>query len=227
MLLSRTAQAFTFTVERLATYNPKLYFWTFTYRQVPFNDTWAMWQWAQFMRKVNNAFPLLKGVRVVELHRSHGIHFHALVNDRIPLERFRRIGWPHGFGRLSVQAADIGSAGYMAKYLTKSYREQNGFGRRRRWGAMGGFPVCRCRDVVYDTDYMRNHQAMFGGLKIPCGLAMIMRSYSDVWGECWQWPAFIKTRVRDALIVHEKDLAYSQIARCDKLGFRLIPECPF
>jgi len=227
MLLNRTAQAFTFTVERLAFWNPKLYFWTFTYRDVPYNDIWAMWQWSRFRMKMHNAFPLIKGVRVVELHRSHGIHFHALINERIPLERVRRIGWPMGFGRMSVQIADTGSASYMAKYLTKAYRERNGFGQRRRWGAIGGFPVCRCRDVIYDTDYTRNHQAMFGGLQIPCGLAMLMRSYSDIWGECWQWPAFIKTRVRDALIIHEKHLAHSQLERCEKLGFKVRIDRPF
>lgn len=225
--LSRTATAFAFTCERLAHYNPELYFWTFTFRQVPFNDTWAMWQYNFLSRKLKNIDPLLRGIRVVELHRSHGIHFHALINRRIPIDRVRRMGWPHGFGRMSVQKADLGSASYMAKYLTKQYREDNGFGQRRRWGAIGGFPVTRCRDVVYDTDYTRNHQAMFGGLKVPYGLAMLLRSYSDVWGECWQWPPFIRTRCQDALRVYYKELTYSQLSRCEKLGFRLLPECPF
>jgi len=229
MYLNRSCLAFTFSCEKLALYNDKLYFWTWTFRQVPYNDDWAMWQYKQFIRKIQDEFPLIKGIRITELHRSHGIHFHALANERIPIERVKRIGWPHGFGRMSVERADVGSITYLAKYLTKQYRSENQFGSRRRWGTIGGFQPSRCRDIAYDTPCSRNHAAMFGAEQTDTWTAMLGRSYSDTWGECWQWPPFIRERYRDALEARQDklELTPNQIHRLERLNLIRKIECPF
>jgi len=218
-----------FTCEKLAVYNDELYFWTWTFRQVPYTDAWAMWQYNFFIRKITRAFPLLKGVRISELHKSHGIHFHALVNTRIPIERLKRLGWPHGFGRVSVQRADMGSIEYLAKYLTKQYRNENDFGRRRRWGTIGGFPPSSCRHIEYDTPVMRNHRAMFGSYQVDTWTVMLARAYGDIWGECWTWPPFIRVRFRDAVEARDDkaELPYAVKKRLAQLKLLREPECPF
>jgi len=221
--------AFTFTCEKLALHNDKLYFWTWTFRQVPYNDAWAMWQYKQFAHKLAHHFPLIKGVRISELHKSHGIHFHALVNERIPIERIKRMAWPHGFGRVSVSKADLGSISYLAKYLTKQYRNENDFGGRRRWGTIGGFPPSRCRDIEYDSSVMRNHRAMFGHHQVDTWTVMLARNFGGVWGEAWQWPPFVRVRFRDAVEARDDkgELPHMVKQRLGKLGLLRIPECPF
>lgn len=230
MYLNRSCMAFTFTVEKLFRYNPQVYFWTLTFRHTPRDDTWAMYMFNKYMANLTRKLePLVVGVRVSELHKEHGIHFHLLLNRRIPMERMKRVGWQYGFGRMGVTQADPQSGLYLAKYLTKQYRIENDFGGRRRWGTIGGFPASRCRDIEYDTDCTRNHAAMFGREQVDTWTAMLARNYSDVWGECWQWPPFVKIRFRDAVEAREDkgEITPNQRKRLNKLGLLRIPECPF
>lgn len=221
--------AFTFTVERLFSFNEHVYFWTITFTETPWDDDWAMDMFQRFRRRVNHAEPLVKGVRVSELHKQHGIHFHMLLNRRIPIERMKRIGRPFGFGRMGVEVADPQSGTYLAKYLTKQYRIENDFGARRRWGTVGSFLACRCRDVEYDTNVVRNHAAMFGKQQVDTWLAMLARSYGNVWGEAWQWPTFVRLRFRDAVEARydKGELHPTHIQRLTGLGLLRKPEVPF
>lgn len=155
-LQTKTAYAFTFTAERLAAWYPRIYFWTLTFREVPYNDVRAMSDWALFRRRLCHRYPSLKGVRVCELHKSHGIHFHLLLNLRISLDDMNKLGHPLGLGRMSVSEADKNCIGYLAKYLTKQYRNEFDFGGRRRWGTIGGFKPCRVRDVVFEMETSQN-----------------------------------------------------------------------
>lgn len=197
-LLSKTVQAFHWTVDKLFEDSDKVYFWTFTFKSVPWDDDYAMEQYAIFARRLMRHFPWARGVRVCELHKHHGIHFHMLINDRIPIDRMKRIWRGSGFlagrnhyldfGRASVDRCDRDTAGYLAKYMTKDYRKQHDFGGRRRWGTFGGLKPVRCRDIIYETQALRNRQEMFG--QFACGYSAIImiHHYTALWGHWRNWP---------------------------------------
>jgi hypothetical protein len=69
----KSRSAFEFTVRKMLRHKAKLYFWTFTFREVHSLKT-AMGLWNQFLtllkRKLN-----FRGVRVLELHDEHGVTF--------------------------------------------------------------------------------------------------------------------------------------------------------
>jgi hypothetical protein len=134
------------------------------------------------------------------LHRSHGIHFHCFLNMRIPLDKMRKIIHGTGnlsghnryldFGRLEVVKCDKSprSISYLASYLTKQYRQDNWFGHRRRWGAMGGYRTSRCSDIVYESDATRNRQEIFGPCQCSYSALMMVTHYSNLWGPVKNWP---------------------------------------
>ena len=193
MLPCKTSLAFQMSADRLFMYCNEVYFWTFTFRQVPRNDDWAMWQWANLMRAFKTCFPLHKGVRVVELHETHGIHYHALINRRIAMDVIRRIAYPFGFGVMWVEHCDNGTAGYLAKYLTKSYRAENHFTKgRRRWGNIGRWANCKVRDLIMETSFTRSKSTLYGEKQISFGLALVLGSWVKLWGEVDEWPLDIR-----------------------------------
>ena len=98
----------------------------------------------------------LKGLKVVELHQNHGIHWHALLNKRIWAGAVRRLGARHGIGRIHVKRADAGAIEYLCKYLTKQCKtEQTLFSRVRRWSTVGGFKGTLNKDVEIDSPFHR------------------------------------------------------------------------
>ena len=62
-----------------------------TFKSVPLDDDAAMEDWHIFSSRLCWHYPELQGVRVTELHRSHGIHFHFFVNIRVPIDHMRKI----------------------------------------------------------------------------------------------------------------------------------------
>lgn len=198
MLYSKTAQAFIWTAERLADESPKIYFWTLTFKEVPIDDETAMQEWAMLVRRLEHHFPSLQGVRVCELHRSHGIHFHAIVNERLPIRQVFAISEGSGringrnryldFGRMSADECDKNAIGYLAKYLTKQYRADNNFGQRRRWGCIGGFKPTRCRDVVFETDATRNRERLYGKAQCSFVALKMIQHCTNIWGLVDDWP---------------------------------------
>lgn len=207
-ILNRTAQAFTFSAERLhERYKHGLYFWTFTFKSVPLDDDTAMGDWDTFRRRLCDHFEWLQGLRVCELHRSHGIHFHTMVNGRIPIRRVQKMVYGSGhltghnryldFGRMSVSKCDDGTVAYMCKYLTKQYRKDYNFWGRRRWGTIGGFEQTKCIDIEYDTPCHRNKPLLFADEQIDYAAMMLLSHYSNLWGDLCNWPAEHKMRVVD------------------------------
>jgi hypothetical protein len=198
-MVTKTAFAFQTSVQRLAEQSRNLYFWTFTFRHVPLNDEYAMADWAALNRRLEYYFPDLRGLRVCELHRSHGIHFHAILNRHVPIDKIRDIcrgtGRLNGrnryldFGRMSVSRCDPGVAIYLSKYLTKQYRKENGFGRRRRWGTIGGFKNVKVRDVEVVDDLTRNKRKLFGKSQVYFGTMKLIEHYTALWGRVKNWPS--------------------------------------
>jgi hypothetical protein len=196
-LLNKSCAAFTFSCEKLFREYEKIYFWTFTFKDVPPDDTMAMESWNTLHVRLCKNYPEMRGLRVCELHKSHGIHFHCLVNIRIPILRMKEICYGNGrlfgrnhyldFGRLSVKVANLGAAGYLAKYLTKQYCAENNF-KRRRWGAMGGFEQVRKIDIEFDTTSTRNRFKLFGRSKCSYSTMLMIHHASVLFGDMEDWP---------------------------------------
>lgn len=140
----------------------KVYFWTITFCTL--HSDWECSQ--QFSKFLNHLRKRLGGgwggVRVAELHREHGVHFHMLLNVRIPVDIVREIGEHYGIGRIHACVADISSAKYMAKYLSKQRSgPKTKSGRNmRRWAAFGDIERVKVSNIINDSPmwvYRRQH----------------------------------------------------------------------
>src|SRR5438046_6995181 len=115
----KSRSAFEFTVRKMLRENRKLYFWTFTLRQVH-SLTEAMRLWNQFLTLLKRKVQF-RGVRVLELHEEHGCNFHVLTNRRFAIRTILVFCERYGFGRVDVrQVKDVARAlGYIWKYLAE------------------------------------------------------------------------------------------------------------
>lgn len=210
-LLTKTQAAFWFTADRFFKKNKHVYFWTFTFKHVPIDDAAAMEDWNTFAARLAKHFPFCQGLRVCELHHTHGIHFHFLVNIRLPVRRLRRIFYGSGrlnghnryldFGWIKVRKVakeewlaghrvDLRAAEYMMEYMTKSYRSRmgEGFRGRRMWGTIGGLKASRCRDIVYESDTTRNRCELFGVAQCGYSALRMIQHYTMLHGRLCDWP---------------------------------------
>ena len=156
----KSRSAFEFTVRKMLRRSPKLYFWTFTFREVHSLKI-AMERWNHFLtllkRKVS-----FRGVRVLELHEEHGCHFHVITNQRFPIRKILALGERYGFGRIDVRRiTDAARAvSYLCKYLSK--RRVPCLKRARLWSAFGKIERTRVRDVLLDTQKVRLLRRIMG-----------------------------------------------------------------
>jgi hypothetical protein len=140
--------------------NRKLYFWTFTLREVH-SLTEAMRSWNQFLTLLKRKLQF-RGVRVLELHEEHGCHFHVITNQRFPIRKILLMCERHGFGRIDVRrVTDAAQAiSYLCKYLSK--RRERCLKRARLWSAFGNIERTRVRDVLVDTPKVRLLRRIMG-----------------------------------------------------------------
>lgn len=139
--------AFIFNVQKLFDSGGKVYLWTFTFREAH-PSWWVSQSWDRLRRDLWDFFGRFEGVRVAEMHRLHGVHYHVLVRKRLPVMVVRRLARRYGFGRIHVCDADIGSALYLGKYLTKEKSLPHG---GRKWTAFGDFLEGKCRKSDIDV----------------------------------------------------------------------------
>lgn len=169
-MLTKSKAAFLLTAERLFTKKEKVYFWTFTFYHLQ-----SDWDGAQLFSKfLNHLRKTLGGdwggVRVVELHREHGVHYHALINRRLAVDIVRRIAKYYAIGRIFVEKAHPDAAIYLSKYLTKQRtgpKTQSGR-NARRWAAFGPIQKTRISDLVNDSpmwQFRREHRLPFTGYR--------------------------------------------------------------
>lgn len=115
----------------------RVYFWTFTFVQ-----TQPIWRaaaaWSALQRQLFDWFGRFPGLRVAEMHQEHGLHFHVLVNERLPIAVVRRLAERYGFGRIEVQVVrnKQAAARYLVKYLAKG--DPLPCPGMRRWSRFGG-----------------------------------------------------------------------------------------
>lgn len=192
MFEGKTAMAFRFSAERLFDFNDHIYMWTFTFPVTLRNDEECMRIWNRFHQTLKWHFPLIKGLRVVEIHTNevhfnatHGIHFHVLVNHRISYDRMAILAKKAGFGRIHVTPCEnAGAALYLSKYLWKD--NQIRF-RARRWGPIGGFRHTRVKDVEYVTVFTANRFDMFGARQVSFNGCVELRRLTDLYGSWKSW----------------------------------------
>jgi len=199
ILLNRSQAAFTFSAGRLFDEYNKVYFWTFTFKRV-YDESDYAWRWTAFVKAIEYAHGnrrgrgKLFGLRVVEPHESHGLHYHALLNFRLSVHIVRRVGARFGLGIIDVvRCEDTGIGLYLAKYLCKSSRWGS---RVRSWGTIGGFLACRCKDVEIDSPFHRCMRALVPGQKVDFKSASVVMGLSKLHGDFSYWPlgAQIQTR---------------------------------
>lgn len=148
---SRTA--FEFTVRKMLRETGRLYFWTFTFRDVhSFRIATSLWNELLTMLKRKLHF---RGVRVLELHEEHGVHFHVLANRRFRIRSILSFTERYGFGRIGVDYVEDadGAVKYLCKYLSK--RRPRCLKGARLWAAFGEVPRTRVADVLIDSPFGR------------------------------------------------------------------------
>jgi hypothetical protein len=156
----KSRSAFEFTVRKMLRQNAKLYFWTFTFREVHSLKT-AMGLWNQFLTLLKRKLQF-RGVRVLELHEEHGCHFHVITNQRFSIRKILAFSERYGFGRLNVKPVqDPGTAvAYLCKYLSKP--RPGCLKRARLWSAFGKIERTRVKDVLTDTAMSRLIRRIMG-----------------------------------------------------------------
>jgi hypothetical protein len=140
--------------------NPKLYFWTFTFREVHSLKT-AMGGWNQFLTLLKRKLQF-RGVRVLELHDEHGCHFHVITNQRFPIRKILAFSGRYGFGRSQVQTVSDATEAvrYLCKYLSKA--RPGCLKRARLWSAFGKIERTRVKDILTDTPLSRILRRVMG-----------------------------------------------------------------
>lgn len=131
--MKKTQVAFQMSTERLAE-RGRLYFWTFTFAET-LDIIEARTRWNHFLTLMRRRWPKMCGLRVFELHKSHGLHVHLVTDGFLDVNQARSMATRAGWGRIHVKRIPAHKAGYLGKYLSKERPEC--FKRWRLWAAFG------------------------------------------------------------------------------------------
>lgn len=156
------------------------YLWTFTLRRCTgVKEAFQAWNklakslWKYGIHPETGEGTIF-GLRVAEFHPGgHGVHFHVLVNRRIPIEAVRRRAEKFGFFWIDVRRAQDNEGrmgGYLSKYLSKTDRAPCMKGRRL-WQAFGQWGQTRCKDVEIRSEFVAAFKARRKGLKAAAAVA--------------------------------------------------------
>jgi len=203
--VSKSHMAFLFAVADMYEKWPKsVYMWTFTFEK--YQPDWrAMMRWDEFKQVLcGRAFgsrhkcryPLLQGLRVVEVHPgnnfhglSHGLHFHCLFNQRVCVHWVRRTGRKFGFGRIQARKVTQEEARYIGKYLTKGQPELTK--GARRWGTINWPEACKVRDIKVESTFhtnIRKVQEATKSCQLSCDIIHTIFVNTRIHGEYKDWP---------------------------------------
>lgn len=129
----RSQIACRFAAEAVASQG-RCYLWTFTTGSVVTGRQISE-VWQAFSERMMKEFPGWSGVRVFELHPGgHGWHVHFVTGRYVWVRLARRVAQLAGFGRIHVKRVAASSAGYVAKYVSKSAERDPGM---RLWAVVG------------------------------------------------------------------------------------------
>lgn len=190
-MLTKTKAAFLLTCERLFQAAPRVYFWTFT-----FSTLHSDWDCAKLFRDFLRH--LRKhlggdwgGVRVAELHKEHGVHYHALINRRLAVDEVRYVASFHGIGRIFVCRARKESSAYLAKYLSKGKEGPlcKSGRRARRWAKFGEIDHVKVSDLENYSPmwvFRRNNHLGFLGYRWEALLSRAWDLGEDTFRMAWE-----------------------------------------
>jgi hypothetical protein len=92
-------------------------------------------------------YPDTKYFIVPELHKSRVVHYHVVCTLPVKLnDKERAKIWPYGFSTMK-RIANVDGLLYLTKYLSKSFRTPDWFGRRRFYVSNGLARSSRLNDV--------------------------------------------------------------------------------
>ena len=195
--MSRSTEALKISAVQLMK-SAKCYFWTLTFQECPESDDWAMTQFNCFATKLRKQFVGIRGLRVIEWHKTRGIHFHFIVDRRLPIDAIFRMAMPLGFGRTHVCAVNEGTAPYLAKYFELSRRYECGK-RRRLWGRIGKWDNTRCKDIVFDTPFTRSYKFLSRMETLSVPRILLLKRLCSAFGEVGNWPSVVVKQWNGAL----------------------------
>jgi len=152
--MSKSKAAFRFNAEEISA--QPVYLWTFTFREaMDVQD--ARKAWRDFTRALSKKLGLLVGVRVFEMHKSHGLHVHVLTRRHLLVNEVRNVirsQRTRKIGRIHVVRADAKAGEYLGKYLSKSARPECLKGVRL-WAVLNrnAFDHTRVADVSCESTF--------------------------------------------------------------------------
>ena len=133
-----------------------LYMWTFTFAEV-LNVKDTRKRWNHLLTLLKQKWPQLCGLRVFELHESHGLHVHLVTNRWLDVNAARELAKQAGWGRIHVMRIPNERAGYLAKYLSKD--RPPCFKGWRLWAGFGEWDWTRVKDLICDSAFSRIYRA--------------------------------------------------------------------
>ena len=152
--MKRTKAAFLFSTRKLAAQS--LYMWTFTFRET-LNVKDTRKRWNHLLTLLKRRWPDLCGLRVFEMHESHGLHVHLVTNRFINVIEARELAQRAGWGRIHVQKIPVDQAEYLGKYLSKD--RPKCFQHWRLWAAFGKWDWTKVKDLLFDCRFTRIYRA--------------------------------------------------------------------
>ena len=154
--MTKSKAAFLFASRTLGKDN-RLFMWTFTFKDLlSVKDTRKKWNY--LLTLLLRAWPMLKGLRVFELHEEHGLHVHLVTNSFIDVNRARALAEKAGWGRIHVKRIPAERISYLAKYLSKERAEC--LKRWRLWAAFGGgWEPTKVKNVISNSVFSRIYRA--------------------------------------------------------------------
>ncbi len=152
--MTKSKAAYLFATQTLA--KESLFMWTFTFKDVlDIKDTRKKWNYLLTLLK--RKWPNLCGLRVFELHKTHGLHVHLVTNRWLDVNEARNLAAKAGWGRIHVVRIAADRAAYLGKYLTKDRPEC--FRHWRLWAGFGGWEWTKVKDVVFESLFSQIYRA--------------------------------------------------------------------
>jgi hypothetical protein len=130
---------------------PKLYFLTLTYfHSMSPDEAWSTYNaaWNRLRTNLSKQFGEFEYVRVLESHNNSPYpHLHLITNRRFPESKLGPAAIAAGFGYQISQKTitNAGAAYYIAKYLTKEWKNEEGWRLRKK---------NRCRIISFSRGVM-------------------------------------------------------------------------
>ena len=158
--MNKSKAAFLFAARTLGK-DDRLFMWTFTFKDV-LNVKDTRKKWNHLLTLLLRAWPMLRGLRVFELHEEHGLHVHLVTNSFIDVNRARVMAEKAGWGRIHVKRIPSERVTYLAKYLSK--QRPQCLKRWRLWAAFGAGEPTKVKDVVSNSLFSRSIEPARNGM---------------------------------------------------------------